>query len=247
MFVTRPTFSLAYTSARAGAILPILFEWIRKAEDPANVEISLCVDSDNSDCLRVLDQIADRTVIKTVQPGPGTCVSGWNLAAEKTHGIIIAAISDDFHPPWHWDTRVLEAGPSGWTELPRVMRVNDGLHNIMCTLPFVTRARYEQQGFLYYPAYRSMFCDADLTELAYRDRVIIEADHLVFQHRHWANGLRPKDSIDQVHHSDERWANGRKIFHERRKSWYPGYNGPLLFRDPVTVDDLKTRAQESPR
>lgn len=234
----RPTFSLAYTSARHSSIALVLLDWILKAQEPRAVEICLCVDSTNPQAESVARSIHGIKLALQTKPDPD-CVTGWNLAAGQSTGQVIIAISDDFVPMPGWDTKILKAGPEDWIDLPRVMRVNDGHLNAMCTLPIVTRPRYQQFGYLFFPQYKSMFCDTDLTELAYRDGVVIEAPQLVFTHKHWDNRLRPQDDVDKRHCAEDRWELGRRIFFERRMSWYPGYRGPLLFKDPIDIDDLR--------
>jgi hypothetical protein len=46
--------------------------------------------------------------------------------------------------------------------------------------PILSRARYKQQGFVFYPEYESMFADNDFYEAARQDQVIIDARELMF-------------------------------------------------------------------
>lgn len=162
------------------------------------------------------------------QPDPdGDCVKGWNCAWRHSTGDILIAISDDFLAPQHWDRQLLELksphGPPWWQHAHAVL-VSDGFvadkHGIM-TLPIVTRAWLNQYGYLFYPEYRSMFCDTDLTARARRDGVLLEARHLLFTHRHYTCGSRQADEVDERHGSPDRWRYGEELFNRRLATNFP--------------------------
>ena len=51
-------------------------------------------------------------------------------------------------------------------------------------MPILSRAWYENQGFVFFPEYESMFADNDFCETARQAGVVIDARHLMFPHRH---------------------------------------------------------------
>jgi hypothetical protein len=93
-------------------------------------------------------------------------------------------------------------------------------------LPIITRARYARFGYLFYPKYKSMFCDTELTEVAYRDGVVIDAHHLLFEHMHPDCGKRNRDQNDLLHASSERWNVGEMLFNFRKAAGFPVDDGP---------------------
>ena len=50
------------------------------------------------------------------------------------------------------------------------------------------------------------------------DEVIVDARHLLFEHRHHTMQKRPKDLVDEAHSSDTRWRTGEALFNLRRSA-----------------------------
>lgn len=223
-----PTFSLAYTSVRPQRIPIIVEAWTRAAwrED---LEWVISVDEGDEDSRKAAEAcvgqfgVPVRVVINT---GPKNCSSGWNTACAATTGKVIIAVADDFRCPDGWDEALRALQPEGWMDADHAVHVDDGyVHNLM-VLPIVTRKRYERFGYLYYPKYQSLFGDTEITEVAYREGVVIDAKHLLFEHCHPDCGKRNRDHVDLVHGSTERWNTGEMLFNFRRARGFPIDDGP---------------------
>jgi glycosyltransferase involved in cell wall biosynthesis len=202
--------------------------WLKMAKDTSCFEIILAVDSDDQSsieeaykCHEDLKQkgISSKVVIQSDLPG--TCVKGWNLAAKHATGKVLITISDDFYPIRNWDERILTVSDSDWINRRHVVMVNDGYVKDLCTLPIVTKARYDELGYFFYPGYKSMYCDTELTHHALQDGVMIKALHLVFSHYHPDNQMRMRDGIDRSHSSSERYESGRILFERRKALCFP--------------------------
>lgn len=176
MSTITPTFSLCYTSRRPVYIKDICEIWLSKAVDPSAVEIVITTDKDDPASTNEAARIArDRPGVAsyTQEDLPGTCVKGWNLAASHTTGKILIAISDDFIPPLEWDQRLLkDIGVPGWPDGEYVVHVDDGFIKTLCTIPIITRKRYERFGYLFYPGYQSMFCTPAGTQICMADQTL---------------------------------------------------------------------------
>jgi len=220
-------FSLCYTSCRAHLIKQTVNLWKSRAKDPSQVEVIVAVDATDTAGIEVCEQMrksnGDNDTFDFVIQGsePFNCVKGWNLAAEYCRGDVLIAISDDFSPPGHWDSQLIGSLRPGWWSEECVVHVNDGYVKTICTLPIITRKRYDKFGYIYHPRYQSMFCDTELTERAYQDGVVIEAMHLLFEHEHPDCGKRSGDAFDAHHASKQRWNEGEAIFNERKKLGFP--------------------------
>lgn len=243
------TFSLIYTSVRAQLIAPVIDDWVRKADQPADLEIVLAVDGND---------IPSQTAAKTIEAGwspvgrpafhwhvqeqaPYNCVKGWNLAASKSTGQVLVQLTDDMTPPAHWDTHLRQLNPPDWMDRDAAVHVEDGyVHDIM-VLAIITRVRYERYGYFFYPDYESLFCDTELTETAYRDGVVIEAKHLLFEHRHPDCNKRARDAVDLVHASKERWVRGETLFNHRRAKGFPIDVGPKATVEAKNAGPLPRR------
>ncbi len=223
--MSKPVFSLAYTSCRPSYIQKVVDEWRSKAADPDQVEIVIAVDGGNKACINVARSIEGAVVV--IQPeAPFNCVRGWNAAADKTTGDVIIAIADDFTPPMHWDAQLKNLPVTDWINGEHIVHVEDGyVHNI-AVLSILTRKRFERYGYLFYPRYESMFVDTEFTEVAYRDGVVIQAKHLLFEHVHPDAGKRVRDEHDNNHSSRARWQRGEMLFNLRKASNFPVDEGP---------------------
>lgn len=105
------------------------------------------------------------------------------MACSIANGEVLVQVSDDMIPPQGWDRLVL--GALGDTSTPKVLRVSDGHRTDgLIVLAIVTRAWVKQVGYLFHPAFFSMFSDNWLTESAEKARAIIEARHIIFEHNH---------------------------------------------------------------
>ena len=187
-------------------------------------------------------------------------VDGVAIAAEESTGSILIVNADDQFACENWDERLIDAvvgpvegdaGLSGaalaldvaWVRLnglersieePFVVEVSTGTpdeHNRgVLVMPILTRARYEQQGFVFYPEYESMFADNDFCAAARQDGVIIDARHLMFPHRHqmfdgkggWKTG-NWKETLDKAYREQNRkeaCAIGEMVFRRRTISGF---------------------------
>ena len=129
-------------------------------------------------------------------------------------------MSDDFVAPPGWDRLILEEIPN--TSHEAVVRVSDGIRNdaLMC-MAILTRKRYERFGYVFHPSYQSMYSDNEFTEVAYRDGVVIDATHIVFEHRHPLAGKAQWDKTYLESNSQERYASGRANFEQRKLKGFP--------------------------
>jgi GT2 family glycosyltransferase len=213
-----PRFSLCYATKRHWEVSKTVSTWLAAAEDPGLVEVIICTDSDD---LIIAPMPSGLGVTHVVQDQPPhNSVKAWNLAATRSSGQILIAISDDFEPMTGWDT-ALWALCTDWPNKEAVIRVNDGntsSANKPFTLPILTRKRYERLGYMFYPEYESLFSDTEFGEHAELDGVVINAKTLLFEHHHHTCFKRSKDSVDDVHSSDERWYRGEAIYSRRKAS-----------------------------
>lgn len=214
-------FSLIYTSSRLECVEPVINKWVSMSSDPSSVEVCLAIDGDKTN---TFDGIADKVCI--VEEPPYNCVKGWNLAATESSGDILIAISDDMEPIQNWDDELYNLCPEKWFLEDYAVHVSDGYLNDLCTLPILTRKRYERFGYLFYPQYESMFSDTEFTYCAKMEGALLEAKHLVFEHNHYSCGKRGQDDVDTKHASSDRWSFGENLYNYRLSMGFPIDCGP---------------------
>lgn len=225
-------------------IKPTIDRWRNGAVTPQNIEIIVAIDLTDGPSTHLMNGEGKNYGVKWVvqTTAPFNCVRGWNKGAEQAKGKVIIAVSDDFFPPDRWDHHLLSLEPRNWVDEEYVIRINDNFVKTICTLPIITRKRYEKFGYIFYPRYHSMFCDTELTEKALIDGVLIDAPHLIFEHRHCNNQGRTMDEVDVAHASTERWSSGETIFNQRKAMGFPTDDGP---KANLAVEELRLQHERS--
>ena len=207
--------------------------WMARAKHPENVEYLLCVDSGVT-ATREVQAGGHRLVFNT---DPASPVSAWNTAAKHSTGDVLIVLADDLFPCEGWDEKIEQAlkhlvmRSSG-----AVLEVSYGGTSAdqrrLIIHPILTRAYYERYGYVFFPEYFSMYCDDDFTAQARQDQVVLDARHIVFEHRHPTNGSLP-DAVYRRSNANEKMEQGRAIF-ERR--WHKN-QARSLNEPPVTDFD----------
>jgi hypothetical protein len=183
--------------------------WLNRATHPDRVEHLFAIDFDDEQSIQLA------VYRHVIQSGPGASVGAWNLAAAASCGDILIQINDDFEPPMGWDVQIEQAFGSKLTE-PAALKVSDGhrTDQLLC-IAVINRARYTRQGFFLHPQFKSVFSDDFHSWSAYRDGIVINAEHIVIQHHHpFFNEGKGWDEVYTVHNSQERYAEGGAIYEQ---------------------------------
>ena len=211
--------------------------FFRAASVPLGVEHIFAIDADDAVSLTALAHYR-HIVVKE----PRGCVKAWNEAAAASSGHVLVQLSDDWLPCYNWDNLVWEAinkaalpkldmeritnresslvQPADIAGIPLVLAIHDGHRNdaLLCCA-ILTRARYEAQGREMFAAeYFGVFSDNEFTVRAYADGVVVQAQHIVFEHRHPIFAGKPVEEWDETHrrqNAPERYAEGLAIFQRR--------------------------------
>lgn len=232
-----PAFSILHTSARPDKWRAVYEDWMSKAVHPEDVEYVLCVDPrwnfsmdpkayDAPYIPRVTqDHLPAIDNLHVCVNNQRRCyVDGVNIAARESTGDILIVNADDQFAAQNWDERLIIALSIGRdrTQLTDsyVIEVSTGTpqeheRGIM-VMPILSRSRYEQLGFVFYPEYESMFADNDFAEHARQDGVVIDARHLMFPHRHPINGQAEDDQVYRTQARLEAWGLGEQVLSRRR-------------------------------
>ena len=152
-----------------------------------------------------------------------TMVNNGNCAALASTVKVLVDVNDDLEPCTQWDLLLLEAIAKAGKTLNDefVIKVSHGTYQPdLITHPIVSRAYFERIGPTD-PRYIGYGCDDELTEMAYRDGVVIDATHIVFEHRHPSMGTRVGDALDAHNGRPEVWANKEEIRAARRAAGFP--------------------------
>ena len=193
------------TRGRAGKAWRCKNDWLRMADNPDAVEHIFGLDADDPEAMPLM--VTRHCLVR----GNGGPVDAWNEAAKHSRGEVLLQLSDDWEPFQGWDTAILQA--LGDTSKPAVLAISDGhrTDDLLC-MAILTRARYEQQGYLFHPEFFSMFSDNWFSECAFRDGVVIDArDRITFEHLHPAFGKAEMDETYARSNAPEKYEIGKGI------------------------------------
>jgi len=77
------------------------------------------------------------------------------------------------------------------------------------------RNYYERFGYIYYPEYKHMFCDTELTHVADSLRKTLKREDLLFPHLHYSVTRTKKDDVTIK--ADATWNQGKELYLRRVK------------------------------
>lgn len=170
-------------------------------------EYILSLDDDD----RLLQEYGFATLFSRTMVNPNrSAIDAINIAAKVSQGDIIVVISDDFDCPPHWGKKIIDAtlGMKDW-----IMKTPDGIQKRIITLPIMDRVYYERFGYIYNPAYKHMWADTEMTDVAERTGRLIKAN-IPFVHNHYSIGKSEKDEVNI--RADATYEDGRSIYKERK-------------------------------
>lgn len=186
-------------------------QWVLRA-GMKDLEVIVCLDNDDPTLSQYLDlyqsfphpftfQITDTT----------TSVEAINRGARIAQGDILMVVSDDQEPCAQWAVRLRHytKDKTDW-----ILKTQDGIQPVIITLPIMDRVYYQRDGYIYYPGYKHLFCDRELTDVAHlRKRVITK--NIRFTHRHHS---RTKNATDDIaRRNDATYNDGKALYQSRKK------------------------------
>lgn len=213
------TFSIIHASARPAKWRVSHNDWMGNASYPETIEYTLCVDQDGA--FRELPNVPGVHLVLNI--GRHCCVEAFNLGAWMSTGKILVMNADDCFSFPRWDEAILAALPNPDGEcvvgVSQITEASD-IRRIM-TLQILTRKRYERFGYVFYPEYESIYADCEFTDVARRDGVVVDARHLVFEHRHPTTCKAPWDEVYWEQNHPARVARGAALYERRKALGFP--------------------------
>jgi len=180
--------------------------YISMADDPDNIRFVISMDEDdpemnNKSVMEVLDDIPD---LEYHYGHSRTKIEACNADVPPDGWDILVLASDDMIPVVKgWDTVIREEMLEHFPDLDGVLHHWDGHQkDFINTLSIMGRKWYQRWGYIYHPAYRTMWCDTEFTDVTrmfgkeqYFKQVIIE-------HQHPYNHDTPWDELYQRNEKD---------------------------------------------
>jgi hypothetical protein len=221
MKLARPDFSLCHPSARPEVWPKTRDKWLEAASGTLSIEHVVALDYGTC-----VPNRSEYGISRIVWNYWAKCsVDATNVAALGAVGHVLVVISDDIYPCHEWDW-ALRKIPELWGDKPCVVRVSTGGsadHSGLLTIQILNRVRYEQIGYLFHPSYVSMYSDAEFTEHAEADGVVVNAPHIMFRHEHptTPGSAAEVDEVYQRQNAPERYEYGEALLAFRRERGFP--------------------------
>jgi glycosyltransferase involved in cell wall biosynthesis len=165
------------TRGRSKQAIECRDKWLSSAKNPESIEHIFGIDDDDNDSL------ANINTARVIVPRGKGCVQAWNACAKACKGDILIQLSDDWEPVPEWDALIIKEFEG--VEGEQVLGVSDGARkdDLLC-MAILNRKRYEKQGFMFHPDFFSVYSDNYFTWAAQKDKVLKDASHIVFEHKH---------------------------------------------------------------
>lgn len=217
--------------------------WLNTAANPNDIEYLLSVDSTDPELPEyelyrpnnfrsvllkyhtIGDVSTNLPTITLVVNDNHSAIEAINRAAIVSTGNLIIVVSDDFStPPKHWDVQLLDSleGKHDY-----IVKTDDGVQPWIITLPIMDRQYYNRFGYVYYPEYKHLFCDTEMTHVAdLLDRKITLPIRI--PHNHYTTGKTQRDAINIK--NDSTWGQGEALYLNRVLDGFGLVNPPGVLR-----------------
>ena len=188
----------------------------RSADPKTTIEVVLNSDDTKSLSGPVMYELNACRATVTVA-SPRNKVAAFNSFRCRDWDVVVG-MSDDMEPASEWDVAIDIAMRNRFPCTFGALHFDDGLMGEqLCTVPVLGRRLYNYFGFIYDPAYKSLFCDQEQTELLRKMGRISYVPQLLFRHQHHTNGA-PNDALYQ--RNDAMGGDDREVFNARQASGF---------------------------
>lgn len=130
---------------------------------------------------------------------------------------VILLASDDMIPVLGgYDDIIAKQMARHFPDTDGVLWFNDGFsgQNRLITLSILGRKYFHRFNYLYYPGYRSVFCDNEFTDVARLLGKVVYIDQVIIQHQ-WVGAVNPNDPLHRRNESVEMYSHDKAVYDER--------------------------------
>lgn len=147
-------------------------------------------------------------------------ISAVNADLDKVQSLnpdIILLASDDMIPIRSgYDSIIIDSMKKHYPDTDGVLWFNDGFSggDRLITLSILGNKYYKRFGYLYYPGYKSVFCDNEFTDVAKMLGRVTYINDVIIQHQ-WVGATSP-DALHARNESPEMYAHDKPMYEERK-------------------------------
>jgi hypothetical protein len=129
---------------------------------------------------------------------------------------ILMLISDDMLPVIsNFNKDIMNYFEENISDTDGILNTKDGFQDRINTLPIIGKKYYEQFNYIYYPEYKSFFCDEELTNVAKSLNKYYTMDKVLIRHEHPVWTGKGNDALYMKNQKD--WDYDEKLYNERSK------------------------------
>lgn len=203
---------------------------VNNAARPQDIHFLFTLDNNDP----MIEQV-EVALVETVAKGVAiNCTVMHGTGTSKIHAVnrdmpefplpwqTVVVASDDMHATPKWDHWVIEAMAHYYPNGDGCIWFADGFQKDICTIPCMGRAYFDRFGYIYNPAYQSVFVDDEQTHVGFKLGKMTKLDHVLFKHDHpaWNNALKP-DALYQRNEAPAVWAADEKTYRARHAAGFP--------------------------
>jgi len=183
------------TRSRPAKALWALERYRNMAGMPVTIEVVIDSDDETMQTVEVRQRLAALGCI-THSAMHRSKVEACNSGVVSDWDILVLA-SDDMIPVQDgYATRIVDEMKKAWPFYDGAIFFNDGAQGSnLCTLPILGRRLHDRFGYVYYPGYKSLFCDREQTDVLNQLGRLHYVDDIIIEHRHHAWGKAEKDQL----------------------------------------------------
>ena len=203
------------TRERPAQALAALALYRQMAGMPVAIEVVVDVDDESMLASDVLQRLCALDCVVTVGEH-GSKVAAVNGGRVSEWDALLLASDDMVPTAYGYARRAVEALVEHFPHFDGAVFFDDEYaHGSCCTLPVMGRHLHDQFGYVYDPAYESLCCDVEQTELLRAMGRLAYVDEVLIEHRHPAAGKSRKDALylrnDALHERDRVVYEARKV------------------------------------
>jgi len=203
------------TRNRHAKAIEVINKYISFAADPDHISIVVTVDKDDQPEKYIF---TDPRV--TVKVGPSNGKIGAinrDIPDQSTFDILLLA-SDDMIPIVSgYDDIIRSELYKNFPDGDGVVWFNDGFRqNKINTLVICGSKYYQRFGYIYYPEYKSLWCDNEFTDVASRLKKQVYFDRVIIKHDHPANNSNVRS--DELYRRNDRYFSMDKQLYMMRRA-----------------------------
>lgn len=209
---------------RPSKLLSTLEKYVSYANNRPLLKFLITLDSDDStvtpELVDSIKKMHDQIDVRISKSGSKIIAVNRDMEYAGEYDILLLA-SDDMIPQIQgYDEIIRKKMNLIYPDGDGVLWFNDGLQqNRLNTLCILGKKYFSRFGYIYHPAYKSLFCDNEFMEVASKLGRQIYIDQVIIRHDHPCSGRAEYDPLYRLNDSFDN--EDRQTFVNRKERGYP--------------------------